>query len=139
MNNQTGKYEAIEDSVWGACLNDTVYFFQKKLELRTSPHFYKLKFLGRYCFFEDQGSFKNGGFGANAIVYPYEYEFVLNINNGKPYKLNKKIMRTILAKDQELLAEFEDESLKAWSFEKYIRKFNERNPQDIKPVSEIIE
>lgn len=138
LNSQTGKYEVYKGEKWGACVNDSVYFFQERLEVRNKPHFYKFKFLGRYCFFEDYGMYTIVP-GVASPLHPYDFEFVLNINNGKPYKLDKKTMRTILSKDPELLAEFEKESFKGWSFEEYIRKFNERNPQDIKPIAEIVE
>ena len=138
LNDQTGEYETYKGEKWGACVNDTVYFFQERLEVRNKPHFYKFKFLGRYCFFEDYGMYTIVP-GVGAPLYPYDFEFVLNINNGKLYKLDKKIMRTILSKDQELLTEFERELFKGRSFEEYIRKFNERNLQDIKPVSQIVE
>jgi hypothetical protein len=138
LNNQTGEYETYIGEKWGACVNDTVYFFQERLEVRNKPHFYKFRFLGRYCFFEDYGMYSIVP-GVGSPLYPYDFEFVLNVNNGKLYKLDKKIMRTILSKDQELLAEFEKELFKGRSFEEYIRKFNERNPQDIKPIAEIVE
>jgi len=139
LDDQTGKYNPIDEPIWGACLNDTIYYFQERREFSRSPKFYKLKFLGRYCFFEDKGSSINPISGGGYVEIPHEFEFVVNINNGKSYELNKKMMRLILSKDPELLAAFEDESSKNKVSEKYIMKFNERNLRDIKPISEIIE
>jgi len=138
LNTQTGEYQVIEEPVWGACLNDSIYYFQEHPVTSRRLKFYKLKFLGRYCFFEDKGVSISPISGAGYVEIPHEFEFVVNINNGRSYELDKKMMRLILSKDPELLAAFENESSKYKVSEKYIMKFNERNRQDIKPISEVI-
>ncbi|WP_331962567.1 hypothetical protein [Ohtaekwangia sp.] len=45
------------------------------------------------------------------------------------------MMRTILGKDKELLADFEKESFKNDSFEEYIIKYNQRHSDEIKKIS----
>jgi len=139
LDNQSGTYESIKEPVWGACLNDTIYYFQDHHEIAQSPNFYKLKFIGRYCFYEYHSVLVKSIPGGGYVDIPRNFEFVVNVNNGKSYTLDKKMMRLILSKDTALLAEFENESSKIETFEKYIRRFNERNPQDIKPTTEIID
>jgi hypothetical protein len=127
-NSNTGKYESIDEIFWGACLDDTVYFFLKDVETIKSHHIQKLKFLGRYCFFSDERNDYTSIHPILAIgsVMPYyKYEYVININNGNSYQLSKKMMRTILERDKELLAEFEDE---------YIIKYNQKHSDEIKNI-----
>jgi hypothetical protein len=136
-NSNTNKYEDIEEVFWGACLDDVIYFFLKDVETIKSHHIQRLKFLGRYCYFIDERNDYTSIHPILALgsVMPYyKYEYVININNGNSYQLSKKMMRTILEKDEELLKEFEDEPFKNDSFEKYIIKYNERHSDEIKSI-----
>jgi len=138
LNLNTNKYETIVESFWGACLNDTIYFFLDDIETIKSHHIQHVKFLGRYCFFSDERNSYTSVHPILAIGSPvsyYKYQYVININNGNSYQLTKKMMRTILGKDKELLADFEKESFKNDSFEEYIIKYNQRHSDEIKKIS----
>jgi len=133
LNEKTGKYENMKGDFWGACLNDTIFVFMMQPATQQSRHLYPLEFLGRYCYLSDSGTYAqmNGG---GMYTASYHTEYVVNINNGQLYKLDKKLMRAILEKDPELLAAFEEEETKVDVFKEYIIRINERRLGDIRSV-----
>lgn len=133
LNHQTGKFENIKESFWGACINDTIYVFLKEPSTVYSPNIHILEFLGRYCYFIDQGEFTSRS-GSTWSTSSYKFEYVVNINNGIIYRIDKKLMRQILEKDPELLNEFEKESSKKTVYRDYLEKLNSRRQADIKPI-----
>ena len=136
LNEQTNKFVNIRESYWGACLNDTVYVFLDDPHTAQSPHIYTLDLLGRYCYFSDYGVYTTMTPGLAWNSSSYKAEYVININNGIIYKIDKKLMREILSKDPNLLNEFEAESNKRQVFKKYIEIINTKRTGDIKPLTE---
>lgn len=134
LNEGSGKYEAVKGEFWGACVNDSIYVFLKETATAQSPHLYPLEFIGRYCYFVDAGTYTQMS-GSGTYTGAYLAQYIVNINNGVIYKLDKKTMRTILEKDSELLQEFENENSKQEVFRDYIIKINQRRAGDIKPVN----
>lgn len=134
LDEKTGKYENVKGDYWGACSNDTIYVLLMQPATQQSPHIYPLEFIGRYCYFSDRGMYTQMVSNAGMYTGSYSAEYVVNINNGQIYKLDKKLMRAILEKDPELLAQYEKEEWKSQVFKDYILLINERRSNDIKPV-----
>lgn len=134
LNEISGRYEAVKGEFWGSCVNDSIYVFLKETATAQSPHLYPLEFIGRYCYFVDTGAYTQMT-GGGTYTGGYLAQYIVNINNGVIYKLDKKIMRTLLEKDSDLLQEFENESSKQEVFRDYIIKINQRRAGDIKAVN----
>lgn len=141
LNERTGKFESIKESFWGACVNDTIYVYLKDIQTVESPHIYSLDFLGRYCYFSDYRISKtyasmSGSTGTWASIED-KIEYIININNGLIYKIDKQLMRQILSKDSDLLNKFENENNKRQVFREYIEILNSRRLEDIKPIDSL--
>lgn len=138
LNEQTGKFENVNEDFWGICRNDTIYVYLDETATAQSPHIHHVEFIGRYCYFLDLGGFTQPGPVGGSYTGSYQAEYVVNINNGSIYKLDKKLMRSILAKDPALLQQFEKEEAKGEVFREYILKINDRRKMDIKPANEVV-
>lgn len=134
LDEKTGKYENVKGDYWGACTNDTIYVLLMQPATQQSPHIYPLEFIGRYCYFSERGAYTQMTASGGMYTGGYSAEYVVNINNGQIYKLDKKLMRAILEKDPELLERYEKEEWKSEVFKDYILKINERRTDDIKIV-----
>ena len=134
LDPSTGKYEKMKAEAWGACINDTIYIYLPETHGPQSPHIYPLQILGRYCYFEESGMavYNLGGVTTQGTITA---QYILNINNGQVYKLNRRLMEEILQKDPQLLKEFHAQKSQDIPFIAYVRKLNVSRSADIKPVS----
>jgi hypothetical protein len=103
--------------------------------------FRKLQGVGRYCYFMASPPQEHvytpslaAGLVAGAIVHAAKglEPFVLNVNNGKFFHLDKSVLTTILQRDRALLAEYEttDQKRKDHVLLEYIAKYNERHAEE---------
>ena len=127
---------------WGACDGETIYINEASYE--GPVNFKRVHGMGRYCYFK--GSYFNtskvvaagvvaGAIGAAvAAGVEGDYPYILNINNGKFFLLDKDLLKTILKKDEELNALYDDEQRRSKknTLLSYIVKYNERHEDEIK-------
>lgn len=130
-DNVTGAKRKVKnkDKVWGFCDGKQVYVLWRKYN--------PIEIIDRYSYFQERGvriATVVTGYPLMIIPLPvpYRVQVVINFNNGKMFVLSKKMMRTILAQDPELLDMFKHELNKKQKFEKYIRLYNQRNKDQIK-------
>ena len=131
---------------WGVCDGETVYINEA---IYGGPfNFKKIHGIGRYCYFKGSlvntsysvntagvaGGAVGGALAAAAVEMDGDYPYILNINNGKFFLLDKEILKTILKKDEELYASFNEEERKSRknTLLSYIIKYNERHHDEIK-------
>lgn len=100
-------------------------------------HFFvKINLIGRYCYFLQEGESSNYGSSTTGPSYPTAAEYIINVNNGIIYKLDKNLLKVIIQKDQELLNEFNnDPDLKRKLLMDYIDKYNKRHMDQIKALN----
>jgi hypothetical protein len=128
---------------WGACDGESIYVNEMGYD---GPfRFKKIHGIGRYCYFNGSapvnyapiaatgggligGAITGAAIGATNPHVPY----ILNINNGKFFILDKKLLRIILKQDKELLTRYEaaqrknkDEVLVS-----YIKEYNSRHESE---------
>jgi len=130
---------------WGVSDGETIYV--NEVIYGGPLNFKKIHGLGRYCYFKGtlnnssaavsagvMGGALGGGLAAAAMEIDGDYPYILNINNGKCFLLDKKTLKTVLAKDEALLAEYEDAERKSKrdTLLSYIIRYNERNQDEIK-------
>ena len=130
---------------WGVYDGDALYI--NEVVYGGPLNFKKIHGIGRYCYFK--GSMVNnssvvaagvaGGLVGAALVgvameIDGDHPYVLNMNNGKVYLLNKETLRTILKKDKELSALYDEEEKKSKknTLLSYIIKYNERHQGELR-------
>lgn len=122
-------------SFWGYC--DGAKVFINSYTHIPKHFFVELLLIGRYCYFIQAGSVSNVQ-PANTFITPFNErrdveEYIINVNNGKIFNLDKTLLRTILESDKELLDEFnDDKQAKRKILVDYIQKYNERHVDEIK-------
>ena len=127
---QTGKKKKInKEEIWGFCDGSRIYVSWGKYN--------ELLEMGRYCYFIEKGTRIVFGLTASLlplpIPIPYKEEVIVNFNTGRTSLLSKKLLKTILAEDdEELLNEYMNETQKGKKFFEYIMKYNDRNFSKIK-------
>ncbi len=130
---------------WGVCdgtqifVNEANYFEASSLPLVLSIKFRKILSLGRYCY--NRGTIPreksapvgvSGGGVTGSVSLFTTGIYVLNINNGKFFFLDKSIIRTILKKDKELSNAYKLERGKGSDgvLLKYIDAYNVKHKND---------
>jgi hypothetical protein len=97
--------------------------------------------MGRYCYMKGVSSLSQGDYKAlpgGAIKggtggIPYDAAFILNINNGNFFMLDKFLMEKVLEKDDELLTAYTNEKKQKDPevILSYIKRYNERHTDEI--------
>lgn len=114
--------------VFGFCDGRNVYINEYNPDLQRNTEFAKVEFYGEYCYFEGVSySVMYGGPGAAPTTTSNREEKIISINTGKVTILSKSKIRQILARDPELLAEFNKEKKKRKKLKKYLIKFLEKH------------
>lgn len=131
---------------WGVCDGTNIYVNEA---IYGGPlNFKKIHGVGRYCYFKGSlvnnsgtaysagasGGAIGGVLAAGAMEIDGDYPYIMNINNGKFYLLDKDLLQTILKKDEELFALYDEEDRKSKknTLISYIIKYNERHHDEIK-------
>jgi len=121
-------------SLWGYCDGSKVFI---NSYTHIPRHFFvELLLIGRYCYFIQVGSVSNFQ-PTNKLITPFNShrdaeEYIINVNNGKIFNLDKTLLRTILESDKELLEELNsDKQAKRKLLLDYIKKYNDRHPDQI--------
>ena len=100
--------------IWGVCDGESIYV--NEAQYNGDLNLKKIHGLGRYCYFKGsppQKNLQDGGVPiATAIINDMDVPYILNINNGKFFVLDKNLLRVILKRDQELLSLYEDSKRK---------------------------
>lgn len=104
--------------------------------------FVELLVMGRYCYFIQKRDLplfpedhRRPDYG-NTQFDSHVDQYVININNGKIFRLYKRILEMILKSDAELFAEMKrDKDIKNKLLIDYIRRYNERHADEIKPYA----
>lgn len=127
---------------WGVSDGESIYVNEGLYGGRLN--FKKLLGLGRYCYFKGSvptdyatptlaGGVVLGAATAVAVEIDGDYPYILNINNGNFFLLDKKTLGMILKRDTELQLRFEEEDRKSKrnTLLSYIVKYNERHEDEI--------
>lgn len=125
--------------IWG--FSDGKSIFVNEFVISGKPIFRKLQGVGRYCYLKatppSQYVYSPGlidGLLASAIINAAtgDQPYVLNINNGKFFALDKAVLTSILQKDKQLLQEYQNASKKRKDFtlEEYVTKYNDRHLEE---------
>lgn len=130
-----GKRDTITHGIWGFSTGKDIY----KLEEGDTivPSYYtKIISVGRYCYYEDHliYSIDAGGLltGSPTIKRQKQIPYIININNGRIFRLEDKLMRSILEDDPELLAEYKAEKNRKENYGRYIKMYSDRHPEQMK-------
>lgn len=131
---------------WGVCDGETIYI--NEVIYGGPLNFKKIHGIGRYCYFKGSlvnssnsvysagvaGGAVGGALTAAAVEIDGDYPYILNINNGKFFLLDKQVLKTILKKDEELYALYDDEERKSKknTLLSYIIRYNERHQDEIR-------
>lgn len=131
---------------WGVCDGQSIYI--NETNYGGSLNFKKLHGIGRYCYFKGSvvdaandvytttvaGGAIAGTLAAAAVAIDGDHPYILNLNNGKFFLLDKAILKTILKKDPELDSAYEEEERKSKKhiLLSYIIKYNARHENEIK-------
>lgn len=122
----------IEDStnvkkkqIWGFCDGIDVYKAEELSIDKYSRIFNKMELLGKYCYYNtisiSIGTYPGGGGGATNNLTPY----VLNMNTGFEYELNKENVEEIIRRDEQLFAEYKADKGRRKKYYYYIKKYCE--------------
>lgn len=122
---------------WG--FSDGTNVFINETAISGNLSFRKLQGIGRYCYLfasppdNYQYNPMTGIVGAAASNLPRMIDgdepYVLNVNNGKFFLLNKKTLMTVLEKDPALLQEYEldEKRRRERTYIEYIKRYNENH------------
>jgi len=132
---KTTKKRIKTKSIWGYC--DGTRVFINSYTHVPKHYFVELLLVGRYCYFIQVGYVSNYQ-PANRLNTPFNAvktveEYVININNGKIFNLDKSLLKIILNDDPELLDKMNnDPTINRHLLLDYIKAYNERHPDEIK-------
>jgi hypothetical protein len=123
---------------WGACDGESIYV--NEMSYNGAFGFRKILGLGRYCYFKGSnpaavatGAVIGGAIGGVAMAAANPHiPYILNINNGKFYILDKTLLRMILKQDNELLTRYEAAERKSSDevLVDYIKEYNSRHESE---------
>lgn len=122
-----------QKDIWGFC--DGVNICINSFSHIPRHHFVKLLLVGRYCYFIQVGNPTNILSTKKGPLHNYKTlaEYIINVNNGKIFKLDKNMLEVILKKDAGLYEEFKnDKELKNKLMMDYIDKYNKLHADEIK-------
>jgi hypothetical protein len=119
---------------WGYC--DSSKFYINSFTHIPRQYFVQLLLVGRYCYFIQIDPNSNSS-PPGTIVNPMNSngvaEYIVNVNNGKIFKLDRKLLKVILQDDIDLLKEFNsDKEIKNKLLIEYIDRYNKRHFDEIK-------
>ncbi len=131
----TERRDTIEQGIWGFSINNKVYRLIEGDTLNPS-YYLEIGYLGRYCFYEDHVilSIDAGGLlTANpGMKRERVFSYIININNGKEFKVNDKLMHSILNDDKDLLVRYKAEKKRKALYGQYIEMYSEEHQDQIK-------
>jgi len=117
---------------WGYC--DGTKFYINSYTHIPRNYFVQLLLVGRYCYFLQIDPNSNSSppsttpINTNGIA-----EYIVNVNNGKIFRLDRKLLKVILQDDTELLNELNaDKEVKHKLLIEYIERYNDRHMHEIK-------
>ncbi len=130
--------------IWGVCDGESIYV--NEVNCYGILNFKKIHGLGRYCYFYGTTRASTGamlaagavgGLAGQSLVgatATSEGAYVLNINNGKFFLLDKETLQIILKKDPELYDQYAEDERRSnrKTLLSYIPKYNERHEDEIK-------
>jgi len=122
-------------STWGYC-DGTKVFINSYTHI-PKHYFVELLLIGRYCYFIQVG-YTSIYQPYNKVITPFNAvktveEYVINLNNGKIFNLDKSLLKIILNDDQELLHKMNNDlGVDRYLLIDYIKAYNERHPDEIK-------
>lgn len=122
-------------SIWGYCDGSRVFI--NSYTHIPKHHFVELLLIGRYCYFIQVGYTSNYQ-PANKFITPFNAvktveEYVINLNNGKIFNLDKNLLKVIMGDDQELLNKMNnDPEINRRLLIDYIKDYNARHSDEIK-------
>lgn len=124
-----GKTQEI-GTIWGFCDGKCVYInrefspFSGKVIFKPDSKFYKILYIGRYCYF-------SCAFPVGVNVQYVHAEIGIDLNSGKLWEINKKQVKKILSRDEELMQQYiNDNSNENINF-KYLKLFSEKHKDEI--------
>lgn len=113
--------------VWGFCDGKDVYRAEGLSFTKYDHIFNKMELLGKYSYYNTASttymSAPSGGGSTVNRLTPY----LLNMNNGFDYELDKEEIEEILKKDEQLFAEYKADKQRKKHYFDYIKKYCERH------------
>lgn len=128
------KIDTVDQGIWGVNFGSGVYILKESDSVRPA-YYIPLQYIGRYCFYTDEVIFSVDGAmnHGNPLLRNTKIEhYIININNGKRFKLDDKLMHAILDDDQELLKQYKKEKNRKKTYLQYIKSYSKRHPEQIK-------
>ncbi len=117
-------------TIWGFCDGKSVYInrefspFSGKVIFKPDSKFYKLLYIGRYCYF-------SCAYPGSLTVQYFHLEIGIDLNSGKLLEINKKLVKKILSRDEELTQLYiNDKSNENLNY-KYLKLFSEKHKDEI--------
>ncbi|MCX6246569.1 MAG: hypothetical protein NTW10_02445 [Bacteroidetes bacterium] len=117
-------------TVWGFCDGKNVYINREtsissgKVIFKPYSKFYKLLFIGRYCYFKV--AYRSGGGFTYGIL-------AIDFNSGELLELSKNKVKKYISKDEKLYHDFNNEG--SWNdstFFRYLKLYSEKHKDEIK-------
>lgn len=113
-----GIEQVVPEPLWGFSDGTKIYYIDR------SYKFNEMEVKGRYCIFSKVVT--GSGFGTTNFN---SYDIILDFYTGKVQHLTVSYMKSVvLVDDPELLAEFNDDALRAAMIYQYVEKYNQRHP-----------
>jgi hypothetical protein len=112
-------------NIFGFCDGKNVYINENLPRLGPKAGFSKIEYFGLYCYFESI-FYQTAYNGTNSYTTSSLAENVINMSNGEVIRLTKKTLKELIANDEELLTEFNNESQKNKKLKDYIIKYLEK-------------
>ena len=135
VDSKTGKRDTIESGIWGFCNGKEIFTLVEGDSIIPS-YYSKVLYVGRYCYYEDHLIYSvdaGGMLTANPVLKREKIlSFIINVNNGKEFKVDDKLMGAILKDDPDVYSQYKKEKKRKLVYEKYIRMYSERNVDQIK-------
>ncbi len=135
VNATSGQNDTITHGIWGFCNGNQIYKLVEGDSIVPS-YYSKILYVGRYCYYEDHVIFSidaGGLLTANPTIKREKViSYVININNGKEFRIDDKMMGSILKDDQELYDQYKNEKKRHLTYGKYIELYSEKNVDQIK-------
>ena len=126
--------DTVDAGIWGFNHGNGIYLLKEADSVRPA-YYLPIQFIGRYCFYTDEVIFSMDGAmnHGNPFLRNTKVEhYIININNGKQFKLDDKLMHAILDDDKELLKKYKKEKNRKKAYLDYIKAYSKRHPEQIK-------
>lgn len=127
-------------TIYGFCDGTSVYLTENYTPLTPSAIFFRLEYLGRYCYFQryypehwhyadNMMPVNNGGMIVSSYSYAKLEEKIISMQTGLVSKLTYKLLKKIIADDKELLADFKNDPYSDERLKGYLIKYLEKHPR----------